>query len=88
MKSLLYQPGQILKSPPTCKPCRDEVVTSFQRDGRTYTLTMRNKVVVEDPYIVLIKAAAFAISQQEPFSGRIVPREIRDTLIKTNTVRL
>jgi len=87
-KSLLFQEGQILQLPPTCGPCRQAVVTTFQQNGRTYTLTMRDKVVVEDPYLVLVKATAFAIAQQEPFAARVVSRTIRDTLIKTNTVRL
>ncbi len=85
-KSLLFQPGQILKEPPECGPCRQEVKVTFRKDGRLYNLVLRDKTVVEDPYIVLIKATAFAISQGEPYMGRVVPRSVKDFYIKSNTV--
>lgn len=86
-KSLLYQPGQILQQPIDCGPCRQVVTTTFQKDGRLYTQSMFDKIVVEDPYLTLVKATGFAIARGEPYAGRVVPRSIRDFLIKTNTVR-
>ena len=86
-KSLLFQPGQILQEPPECGPCRQEVKVTFKRNGRLYNLVMRDKTVVEDPYLVLVKATAFAIAQDEPYMGRSVSRKVRDYYIKANTVR-
>ena len=34
----------------------------------------------------LAKAAAFAISQNEPYMGRATPRAVKDFLIKSNVV--
>jgi len=86
MKSLLFQPGQILAEPPSCGPCRTETKVTFAKDGRLYTLTMRDKIVVEDPYLVQVKAAAFAIQQGEPYMGRQVPRDVKDFLIKSQSL--
>ena len=81
-KSLLFQPGQLLQEPPECGPGRQEVTAKFRKDGRFYNLTVRDKVVPEDPYIVQIKAAAFATKTGEPYMGRVVPRSLRDVFIK------
>jgi hypothetical protein len=86
MKSLLFQPGQILAEPPSCGPCRTEVTTRFYKDGRMYTMTLRDKIAIEDPYLVLVKAGAFAIQEQEPYAGRLVPRSVRDFLIKSQSL--
>lgn len=85
-KSLLFSDGQILQQPPGCGPCRQEVRATVRKDGRLYTIVIRDKVVVEDPYFVLVKAAAFAISQSEPYMGRSTPRAVKDFLIKSNVV--
>jgi hypothetical protein len=45
---------------------------------------MRDKVFVEDPYVILVKAEAFALQNGEPFAGITPPRALRDTLIKSN----
>jgi hypothetical protein len=47
---------------------------------------MRDKVAVEDPYLVLVKAAGFAIRQSEPYAGRVPARSVRDILIKSTVV--
>ena len=85
-KSLLFAEDQVLTQPPACGPCRQEVTATVQKDGRLYTITIRDTVVVEDPYFVLVKAAAFAISQNEPYMGRSTPRSVKDFLIKSNVV--
>lgn len=72
--------------PALCGPGRQEVKVTFEKDGRLYHLTMRDKIIPEDPYLVLVKAAAFAVQQSEPYMGRVVPRGVRDFLIKSNTV--
>lgn len=85
-KSLLFTEGQVLQPPPGCGPCRQEVRATVRKDGRLYTIVIRDKVVVEDPYFVMVKAAAFAIRQNEPYMGRATPRGVKDFLIKSNVV--
>ncbi len=47
-KSLLYQPSPVLREPPECGAPRQEVVIRMRKDGRVYTMTIRDKTVVED----------------------------------------
>jgi hypothetical protein len=51
-----------------------------------YRFTVRDKLAVEDPYIVLMKAVAFAIKHSTPYPGAMPPRKVRDFLIKTSVV--
>lgn len=85
-KSLLFAENQVLQQPPGCGPCRQEVKATIRKGGRLYTLVIRDKVVIEDPYFVMVKAAAFAISQNEPYMGRATPRAVKDFLIRSNVV--
>lgn len=82
-KSLLYSPGQVLEQPEDCGPCRKEVTARFKYKGNLYTLVMRDKILIEDPYMVLVKAMAYATRTGGPYQGRIVPRSVRDFLIKS-----
>lgn len=86
MKSLLYGDNSPFTQPPLCGPCRLEVPVTINKNGRIYRFMLRDKVVVEDPMIVMVKAEAFAIAQGEPYSGRPTPRSIRDFLIRSNVV--
>ncbi len=85
-KSLLYSQSPPLEHPASCAPGRQEVKVTFRKGGRLYHLVMRDKIVVEDPYLVLVKAAAFAIREGEPYMGRVVPRSVKDFLLKSSTV--
>lgn len=86
-KSLLAQDNPPFVVPPGCGLCaRTEVPISLRKDGRIYHFVLRDKVVVEDLLVVAIKAAAFAISQSEPYMGTPPSRAVRDFLIKQNTV--
>lgn len=86
MKSLLFQDDSPFDVPPECAPCRQEKVITIRKAGRLYKFTARDKVVVEDPYLVMVKAAAFGISEGEPYSGTITPRGVKDFLIKSSIV--
>lgn len=86
VKSLLFHEDQVLKHPESCNPGRKEVTVTFRKDGRQYNLTMRDKISVEDPYLTLVKAAGFAIEREEPYMGRLVPRSVRDFLIRSSVV--
>lgn len=56
----------------------------MRKDGRVYTMTMRDKTVVEDPYLVMVKAAAFALRADEPNMAKGVPRAVRDVYLKNS----
>ena len=89
MKSLLYQPGTTPFSEPSgcsATPCRNEVPINIYKDGRLYQFVLRDKIVPEDLYLVLVKAVAFAIQQREPYAGQAPSRSIRDFLVRNNVV--
>lgn len=89
MRSLLFQSGTTpFTEPAGCGaiPCRNEVPISIRKDGRLYHFVLRDKVVPEDPYLVLVRAVAFAVQENEPYSGRAPERSIRDFLVKNNVV--
>jgi hypothetical protein len=86
-KSLLYQDDAPMQVPPGCGLCdRVEVPISFRKNGRIYRFVLRDKLVVEDVVVMMMKATAFAISQGEPYAGTPPPRSIKDFLIKQDTV--
>lgn len=89
MKSLLFQPGATpFTEPPDCAaiPCRTEVPITVKKFGRLYNFVLRDKVVPEDAYLILVKAAAFAIQQGEPYNGRPPDRAVKDFLIKDSVI--
>lgn len=88
MRSLLAQGKTPFTIPTDCaiEPCRTEVTFSLREKGRIYRFVARDKVFPEDPYLVLVKAAAFAIQQGEPYNGRTPERALKDFLIKSNVV--
>lgn len=87
MKSLLFQDDATpFTDPSSCFSGRTEVPITFRKNGRLYKLVLRDKVQVEDPYLVLVKARAFAIRTGEPFSGKPPSRSVRDFLIKSSLV--
>ena len=87
MKSLLYQDSTQMNVPPGCLLGeRAEVPVSLRKNGRIYRFMMRDKIVTEDLLAIMVKAAAFAISQGEPYAGTPPPRSVKDFLIKTDTV--
>lgn len=86
MKSLLFQDDSPFEEPLECQPCRQEKEVVLRKGGRLYRFVVRDKIVVEDPYLVMIKAAAFAIREGEPYNGKTPPRSIRDYLIRSSVV--
>lgn len=86
-KSLLFQDATELRIPPGCGLNeRVEVPVSLRKNGRIYHFMLRDKIVPEDLLSIMVKAAAFAISQGEPYAGTPPPRSVKDFLIKTDTV--
>ena len=86
MRSQLFEPSSPFEEPPQCGPCRTEVIKVFRKNGRLYRMVIRDKVVVEDPYLVMVKAFAFAVKEGEPYMGQQPPRSVRDFLIKSSVV--
>lgn len=88
MKSLLYQPDSPFVNSAVCKlqPCRQEVVINLRKDGRIYRFVARDKLMPEDPYLTLVKAAAFAIQTGEAYNGTPPTRAVKDFLIKSSNV--
>jgi hypothetical protein len=83
MKSLLFQQDVTnFVEPESCAPGRQEKSIAVKKDGRVYRYVVRDKVYPEDPYLVLVRAAAFAIQTGEPYNGTPPNRSVRDFLIK------
>ena len=86
-KSLLFVEGDVPFSvPPGCGPCRQEVVLTVRKNGRLYTYVLHDQIVIEDPYLMLVKAEAFALKVGEQYNGTPPPRSVLDNLIKSNVV--
>lgn len=86
-RSLLFQDNPPFPVPPGCGLCsRIEVPVSLRKDGRIYRFILRDKLVPEDILTVMVKGAAFSISQSEPYAVTPPSRTILDTLIKDNVV--
>ena len=88
MKSLLYQGSLSVPVPSSCTalPCRSEETFALRKDGRLYRFTVRDKIVPEDPYFMLVKAAAYARKTTTAYAGRTPKRSVRDFLIKDSVV--
>ena len=88
MKSLLFQEGATPFSTSGCEaiPCRDEVELNIRKNGRIYRYVLRDKLVPDDPYLVMVKAAAFAQQTGEAYNGTSPSRNVKDYLIKDSVV--
>jgi hypothetical protein len=89
VKSLLFQKDQTPFIEPTgcgALPCRVEVPVTIRREGRLYRFVLRDKVVPEDPYVNLVKAIAFAIQTNEPYSGNLPSRAVKDFMVRNNVI--
>lgn len=88
MRSLLAQGVTPFEEPEGCGPavCRTEATFAVRKNGRIYRFVVRDKIQPEDPYFVLVKAAAFSVRQGEPYNGRTPDRSLKDFLIKSSVV--
>ena len=86
MKSLLYQGVTPFVEPATCGPGRTEVPITLRQQGRLYRFVLRDRIAPEDPYLVLVKAAAHAIQTREAYNGTPPARSVRDFLIKQSVI--
>lgn len=88
MKSLLYQGVTPFEEPPTCAaiPCRVEVPVTIRKKGKLFRLVLRDKLVPEDMYLVLVKAAAYALQSGTANAALPPARSVKDFLIKDSVV--
>lgn len=86
MRTLLGRSPSVtpLSEIPGCAPGRMETVRVIRKDGRLYRMVIRDKIVAEDPYLVMVKAEAYAIKTNTENASQVTPRSIRDVLIKSN----
>jgi len=86
MISRLYQPDPPFSETEGCASCPEPTSQKFFKDGKIYTIRFREKVQIEHPYTVMVRATAFAIKTSRPYTGRTPRRDFRDYLVKTNLV--
>lgn len=86
MRSLAFRTPAVVPfiDPPGCGPGRAETRRVVRKGGRLYTVIVREKVVVDDPYLVAVRAAAYAIRTGEEYPATATPRALRDFLIRDN----
>lgn len=86
MRSLLFTTLTPHSEPIACAPGRTEMPATFVKYGRLYKVVLRDKITVEDPYLVMVKATAFAIRTGEPYAAEPAARAVRDFLLKSAVV--
>ena len=88
MRSLLAQGLTPFVTPDDCnlRDGRTEATFAVRRNGRIYRFVVRDKVQPEDPYFVMVKAAAFAVRFREAYSGKSPARNLKDFLVKSKTI--
>ena len=59
---------------------------TLRKNGRLYKFVARDTLRPEDPYFVMVKAAAFAVKNGEPYNGKTPSRALKDFLIKDSVV--
>lgn len=62
---------------------RIERTTTSIVGGYTVKVIVRDSIVVEDPYLNLVRAAAFQLAEGGPFPVPPVGRDVKNFLIKT-----
>ena len=82
MQSQLY--SSPFADPPGCGPGRTESSFRMMMNGKIYTFITRDRIIPEDPYLSLVKAAIFSVRRAEEHRGTPPSRAVRDFLIKTN----
>ncbi|MFW9801195.1 MAG: hypothetical protein ACFFFC_00965 [Candidatus Thorarchaeota archaeon] len=66
-------------------PIRNEVVVSLPvADGTIRRAIIRDKMVVEDPYLTLVRAKLHSIKMNATFAAEITSRNIKDIIIRQN----
>lgn len=88
MRSLLAQPDSPFPHVKIGNTDRSESVFTIKKNGKLYTFTAKDKIAVEDPYVVLAKAIAYAIRHGTGYPGAEPSRVVRDYIIKSSVVHI
>lgn len=86
MRSKLSLTNPPFEVPLECGVTRTETTKRYVKNGKIYTMTLRDKIAVEDPYLVMVRASAYAIRTGEPYGARTPRRDYRDVLVRSNLV--
>jgi hypothetical protein len=87
MRSIISQGLTPFTVPDSCSiGSRTEVKFTLRKNGRLYKFVARDKLRPEDPYFVMVKAAAFAVRNGEPYNGKTPSRALKDFLVKSTLV--
>ncbi len=65
---------------------RTEVSIPVRRGGKIYHYVVRDKITPEDPYLVMVRAAARARQLRREYNATPPSRALRDFLIKPGSV--
>lgn len=83
MRSLLSQPTSPFPNAVLCPAGRTEDTFTVVHNGLLYRFVLRDKVTIEDPYLALVKATAFAIKHGVGYPGAQPTKQLKDSLVKT-----
>jgi hypothetical protein len=83
MHSLLFRSDSPVQLEDSCDK-RTEIIKRYIKNGSIYTTVLRDKITIEDPYLVLVKSSIYAIANDEPYGGKVPRRDYRDYLIKNS----
>lgn len=86
MRTLLRRTPPVVPyaEPVGAGPGRTERKIVISKYGKLYTITLRDKIVPEDPLLMMIKAEAYAIQNNESNGTKPPDRTVRDFLIKSS----
>ena len=86
MKSLLFTTYSPFGTPPGCGLGRQESLVTIPYQGQLYYMTIRDKIVPEDPYLVMVKGGAYSVNHSVPYPATAPERSLLDFLVKNNVV--
>lgn len=76
----------LMEIPPQCTPCRTEERFTMILNGEKVTAVLRDRLLPEDLYLVLVKATAFAIARGGDYRGVPPGRAERDALVSVGVL--
>ncbi len=67
-----------------CTRCRNESPFTIQKDNKLLKFVLRDKILPEDPYLVMAKAGAYALAHNGLYPGTTPNRATRGDMIRNN----
>lgn len=72
--------------PAGCTSCRTESTFSMILNGEKVTVTLRDKILPEDPFLTMVRATAFAIARGGDYRGVPPGRDVRGDLVRGGAI--